>query len=129
MNKVKVWKAGEHQISCKISDASCFYFSDLSLSELAKSLEGEGGLVALPGRIEVSDKIGPLHFHHGATIAFITSGYGVVNTEQETMEVSAGDILIVPPRVKHLSIAAPNTTMVEHVVFLGKHGDLQAVYD
>jgi quercetin dioxygenase-like cupin family protein len=101
----------------------------LELKELFQELTtGNKVIVALPGRIEVTDEYGPLHYHNGATIVFITSGFGLIRVNDTQNElVRAGDIVLIPPRAKHLSVAAKGTTMIEHIVFLGAAGDLQAV--
>src|SRR5688572_29793991 len=71
-----------------IADASCFYFPFLELAELLQELAHEGqDITALPGRIEVSDKSGPLHYHNGATIVFITAGYGLIRTAKGNIAV------------------------------------------
>ena len=128
MKKVEIIDAGSHQHHQKVADASCFYFSFAELMGLSQEFSANAKeLVALPGRIEVSDKVGPLHYHNGVTIVFITAGYGCIKTEILESPVRTGDIVIVPAKTKHLSVAAPGTTMIEHIVFIGTKGDLQAV--
>ena len=127
---VQVIRADEHASHYQITDASCFYFPILPLQGLIQAVQQEKKeLVALPGRIEVSDKNGSLHYHHGVTIAFITAGFGIVKTLSKDIPIRTGDIILIPSMARHLSIAAQGTTMTEHIVFLGAKDDLQAVYD
>lgn len=125
-----ILKADEFEVHDQIADASCFYFPSIEIGDLAEELSNRNSpFVARPGRIEVTDKDGPLHYHEGATIVFITSGYGTIRFAEGSTEVRTGDIVLLPPRTQHLSIAASGTTMIEHIVFLGEEGDLQATYE
>lgn len=126
---ISLYRPSEHETHIGIADASCFYFPSVRLRDSATPSEALEGLAAVPGRIEVSDKEGAMHYHCGVTIVYIACGYGSIRTEDGSHEVRAGDTLIVPAYVKHLSVAAPGTTMIEQIVFIGKEGDLQAVYE
>ncbi len=114
-----------------IADASCFYFAPFDLTPLIQELNQRGNTVAARwGRIEVSDAQGTLHWHRGATFVFVSSGYGSLQiAEDKIIPIRVGDLFVVPPRVKHLSIAAPGTTLIEQVVYISAPADLQAVHD
>lgn len=127
---VKVFRPEDHMVSDQISDASCFYFPSESLQGLMHDFMKAGKeFAALPGRIEVSDADGLLHYHQGLTIVFITSSFGEIKMVSECIPIRAGDIVVVPPRTKHLSVAAKGTTLIEHIVFIGEKGDMQAVHE
>ena len=70
-----------------------------------------------------------LHEHLGATIAFITSEAGRFLFADGERPVRAGDVLYIPPRTPHLSVAHGGTTMTEWIVYLGAKDDVQTLVE
>ena len=111
--------------------SSCFYNEAFDLSSQASALATAGEkFVAWTGRIEVKDDDSTgLHQHPGTTIALITAGSGIFKMVEDgeivDVRVNHGDLIIVPPNTPHLSIADPDTTMIEHITYLGAESDRQ----
>jgi mannose-6-phosphate isomerase-like protein (cupin superfamily) len=96
--------------------SSCFYYKPFDIL----------GRYVRFCRIEVKDKKAPLHKHEGATLVLVTAGSGIFKKESgRSVRVRQGDMIYVPPNTAHLSIADKNTTMIEHVVYIGDEGDRQ----
>lgn len=51
------------------------------------------------------------HWHEEAEFTLITKGSGIYQVQLETYEVSAGDLLFLPPAVLHSITACPGTTL------------------
>jgi mannose-6-phosphate isomerase-like protein (cupin superfamily) len=131
---IKATDPGEHHVGNE--DSSCFYFSPISLAHHAyvcmalfanNGRKDDGGYWGRFARIEVADKVTPLHAHPGATFVIITAGCGIFMTEDGNHEVSPGDMIYVAPGTPHLSVAIPHTTMIEHIVYLGERLDRQSL--
>ena len=114
MNKVCVFRGNDHVDHKYLVSANCFFFPPVPLGDLCNL-----NLAARPGRIEVSDGLAVLHSHDGLTLAFVVSGYGILKTQDEEFSIQAGDILVIPAHALHVSIAAPNTVLIEHSIFIG----------
>lgn len=52
-----------------------------------------------------------LHHHAADQVLVITDGFGIVATETEAHEVSAGDVVLVPAGERHWHGARPGATM------------------
>jgi len=118
-DSIRVFASSGFSHHRQAADANCFYFDPIEVAVK---------LVARPGRIEVSDKDGPLHYHDGATIIFITSGSGMIKTETGDIPVKTGDIILIPPLTKHLSVATHGTELFEEIVYISNVNDIQAVH-
>ena len=119
---IKATNLGEHHIGNEESE--CFYFDPVILPRIAMQKRDLYGRFA---RIEVKDKITPLHAHPGATFVVITAGCGIFMTEDGEYPVSPGDMVYVSPKTLHLSVALPHTTMIEHIVYIGAANDRQSI--
>lgn len=141
MNAIVV--SGSHHTTHQfLATANCFFFPSMNIENLFRDADESLNEIAVrPGRVEVSDLLAPLHSHDGFTVAFVASGYGKFKTidlvhsgigeifhfEKKEYEIRAGDVLLIPPNVLHLSIAAPKTTMVEHSIFIGNPQSFDAI--
>ena len=65
-----------------------------------------------------------MHEHTVRQVLYVTDGEGFVATEDETHEVSVGDVISIPPGEPHWHGAKP-TTAFEHlsIVILDESGD------
>ncbi len=109
-------------------DAQCFYLPPFNISELHSAIAKDGGrMIARHGRIEVTSQDDELHAHPGLTFVTIVAGSGVFRTAEGDHKVRAGDKLIIPPNVLHLSVADTHTTMIEDIVYIGAEYDVQSM--
>jgi len=58
----------------------------------------------------------PWHFHETEEVIVVLEGSGECRTEQTTEKYSAGDVIILPPRVKH-SLKNSGTTLIRQICF------------
>lgn len=69
-----------------------------------------------------------MHSHQGLTGGYIPLGNrGVLRTKDGDHELYGDCMFIVPPGFLHLSRAAPNTIMKEHIFYIGEPEDIQAI--
>jgi quercetin dioxygenase-like cupin family protein len=58
----------------------------------------------------------PWHFHETEEIIVVLEGAGECRTEEGTENYSAGDVVILPPRVKH-SLRNSGNTLIRQICF------------
>lgn len=63
------------------------------------------------------------HTHKQGQILYITDGRGFVAIDSEKREVTAGDIVVIPPGAWHWHGATPDSPM-SHIAIQGPEGDL-----
>lgn len=87
--------------------------------------------------ITVLDNLHPpvfAHWHDEAEFTLVTEGSGIYQIQLDSYEVTAGDLLFIPPAVLHSITAQPDNhlrteTYVFHMHFLGMHAaDVCAVH-
>lgn len=62
------------------------------------------------------------HTHTIRQILFITGGKGIVASEDQRFEVSAGDLISIPPNLDHWHGATPNS-FFSHIAIVLSEGD------
>jgi len=58
----------------------------------------------------------PWHFHETEEVIVVLEGHGDCRTDEGTENYSAGDIIILPPRVKH-SLRNSGATLIRQICF------------
>ncbi len=61
----------------------------------------------------------PWHFHETEEVIVVLEGSGECRTEQTTEKYSAGDVIILPPRVKHSLKNSGDTLIRQICIFPG----------
>lgn len=102
--------------------SGCFYFKRFDIGGIYG--EGHTGPFASINRIEVYDQIVELHKHSGAVFTYIQSGSDYFLTaDGKKHRVEQGQTEYTPAREPHLSVADPNTVMIEIAFYVSADPD------